>query len=154
MTLLPAYGSAGFTPSAPVVKLGADSTTFELNGLALEDIDSPVGPITVIVPATGTYLVLYQAQILCDNADAAVETAIGLKIDSTPVALSEVNAYRAESGSSMGDERMGVSGSMTLALVKDEVVEMQAYASANTGVTQVASNVFGRTKLEIIHLSN
>jgi len=154
MTLLPAYGAAPFTPQAPVVKVGADATTFELNGLALEDIDSPVGPMQVTCPATGRYLVLYQAQILCDNADVAVEITIALKIDAVAVALSEVNVYRAESGSSMGDERMGASGQMTLILVKDEVVEMQASASANTGVTSVASNVFGRTRLEIVHLSN
>jgi len=152
MTLPPAYGSgAGITLSAPVIKVGANNQSYELDGLVFEDIDSPVGPMTVTVPVTGKYIVHYQAHFLCDNADAVVECAIGLKIDTTAVPNSEVIAFRAESASLHGDERLGCAGQMALTLTEGEVVEMQAWASANTGVTSITGNVFGRTKLEIIH---
>lgn len=151
MTLPPAYGAGGVTLSAPVIKVGANNQSFELNGLVLEDIDAPVGPMTVTVPATGKYLVNYQAQILCDNADVVVEIALGLKIDATAVPDSEVMGQRCESASLHGDERFGICGQMALTLTEGEVVEMQAWASANAGVTSVTSNVFGKTKLEIIH---
>ena len=152
MTLNPAYGDGtGVILSAPVIKVGADGQSFELNGLDYEDIDSPVGPMTATVPVTGKYLVNYQAHFLCDNSDAVVEVSLRIKIGATPVANSEVIAFRAESASLHGDERLGAAGTMALSLTEGDVVEMQANASANTGVTSVTGNTLGRTKLELIH---
>lgn len=152
MTLEAAYGAGGgVTLEDPVIKVGANGQSYELDGLIFEDIDSPVGPIAVTAPATGKYIINYTAQFLCDNADAVVEILIGIKVDTTFVPNSEVMGQRCESGSSMGDERFGVSGTMTLTLTEGEVVEMQAWATANTGTTSVTSNAFGRTKIEIIH---